>query len=808
MSGMDEEDEGSRRAGLGPAWKRPGLNLEIAPAEPEGASLVWRTSLEDTEEDEEARPRRKRGRGRRKPAPMPWLLLLSIAVAILWIISAGLLLIGGAQGGARPDLFDLVGQLLGPAAIIVLGGVMGESVRRSNRLSEALIRAERRMMDPDRGGEQAARSTARAVRAEMDRLEGAVGGIAERLSSLESTLMHRTSALKAAGEDARGGADALARTMETESARLDALIAALTELTANAQSSTRAASEGIDARAARLAEAADALVKRSGEVSDTASLAAERLDGAATRATAAIAQLDEAAARGESALARAHDLMVLARLRADEAAGGVTGAVEALRDVAAQASDTVRQASATIQQQAEGSRQASLETIEQLRASAEENGRRVAEALRAEAEAARQVGEETLVALRHSAEAVRQAALDARAQSAQHLDDNQRQLEGLRQVAFDAGQQADKFAENRLREARSMIEGSAGLLDETGARIQERFQRLAAACADQARSVEDVLDGLDRRMATLPVEAKARAEAIEAALADTLDRLNAAGKRAAAETARLDDAFQARLRDSYSALGEVVQRLGGLSGAVPGGAPLAPPPPPVPVAAPIVRPMAAPVASETVAPPPPPEPAPEPAPEPEAAAAPEPDAPETTAAEPAGEARPSLFGLRGALDTPALSEPVVAPPRINISSPIPVEEDVFAELQRNEARGPANGDWSWKQVLSTLDQRAQPDDTARMGQLARTLQLAKAIPPVTLDHLRGLASRSRAGGRAGTLESAPGEVAALRSLLAEDPDLRGAVVRFVESRREGAARARLQGNEARLYLVADAALDA
>jgi hypothetical protein len=48
----------------------------------------------------------------------------------------------------------------------------------------------------------------------------------------------------------------------------------------------------------------------------------------------------------------------------------------------------------------------------------------------------------------------------------------------------------------------------------------------------------------------------------------------------------------------------------------------------------------------------------------------------------------------------------------------------------------------------------------------------------------------------------------MRRKLTSDPELRAAIVRFVEERRESAARGRLAGNEARVYLVADAALEA
>eukprot|EP01032_Pedospumella_encystans_P039089 gene39089-44315_t len=196
-----------------------------------------------------------------------------------------------------------------------------------------------------------------------------------------------------------------------------------------------------------------------------------------------------------------------------------------------------------------------------------------------------------MAALRASSEAIRQAAEEARLRASEQETENQHRLDSARQTAFEVSKEADQFMSGRLKDAQAMIEQSAGLLDKTGARIQERFSALAAACGDQARSVEDILDGLDRRLSNLPQEADTRARAIEDALNETLSRLNAAGRRAAEETAALDEAFQVRLRDSYSALGDVVQRLGGLSGVlapIPAAPILAqqnalvPPPPPPP----------------------------------------------------------------------------------------------------------------------------------------------------------------------------------------------------------------------------------
>lgn len=142
---------------------------------------------------------------------------------------------------------------------------------------------------------------------------------------------------------------------------------------------------------------------------------------------------------------------------------------------------------------------------------------------------------------------------------------------------------------------------------------------------------------------------------------------------------------------------------------------------------------------------------------------------------------------------------------------MPIEDDPFAELQIGRAppaTGGAEGGWSWKQVLSTLDAKGAKAETGRIANLVRELSLETALTDASLDQLRKAASRSRDQGRKATRELLPDEVRAMRRKLASDPDLRASIVRFVEGRREAVGKGRITGNEARVYLVVDAALEA
>ena len=140
-----------------------------------------------------------------------------------------------------------------------------------------------------------------------------------------------------------------------------------------------------------------------------------------------------------------------------------------------------------------------------------------------------------------------------------------------------------------------------------------------------------------------------------------------------------------------------------------------------------------------------------------------------------------------------------------------IEDDPFSELQigRTQPVSPdAETGWSWKQVLSTLDAKGVKAETGRIAELLTELDLIAALTDGALEKLIAMAGRSRDEARRSTRELVPNEVRAMRRKLTSDPDLRASIVRFVEARREAAARGRLVGNEARVYFVADAALEA
>lgn len=832
---------------------RPLGAIDMAPAEGGNRPIPFEADEEETEDG--SRRTRRRGAG-----GTPWVLIASMLVAALWVAGAGVLYMRehGATGTDLQALFALVVQVLGPAAFAVLAGIMGESIAKSNREAKVLAVAARRMLEPDRSAARSARLVGEAVEGEIRRLEGALQTVTARIQQIESKVGDRTAALTAASQAARDGAGDLARTMEDERTRLDALVRALSDLTQTASVNTRAAAEGLEAHAAHLTAATDRMRRRSDEAVDAASDAAGRLDAATTRAVQAVSQLDEAAIRGEAALARAHDMMVLARIRADEAMAGLSGIVQSLQAAAETAAGAAGQAASAVDAGARTLRDSGLAALEDVRASAEAAGREIAASLRAEAEAASRIGRETIEALAGSAATVRGTVLETQDLVSLAIDTNSRKLDALRQATFDTARDADTFTENRIRDARALVEHSAGMLDETGVRVAERFQAVAASAADQARAVEDLLDGLTRRLAALPEEAGARAAALERELSDTLVRITDNGRRAAEEAALLDAAFQERLRASYAAMGELVMRLGGVAGlpsqlpSLPVAAPaLSPRPEPEPVrAAPAAITAKAaqptqPVSSNQGAVQQDSGPAGEPGRdrlklrglmdgaeeplEPEAG----PEAGVETGLATGLETGPETGPETGRVDLRAAASPAERPrpepgrPALAPGAGEPAADPYAGiDFSRPGGSGPATGGaWRWRDVLSSIDDAAdrkaaapaeaapavpadQPaTEAGSLRELVVELRLAKELPDSLDDRLKVLAARGKERSRLEVSGLVPDAVRLLRNRMRRDPGLRTRLVRFVEARREGAMRGRLVSDELRLYLVADAALD-
>ena len=517
----------------------------------------------ETDEEETIKQRKRR----RKKKPQPYLLVFSLVVATLYIIGA-LLYVNNLQNKAinELDVFTMIVTLLGPAALTVLAGFLGESISKANRDSRTLTLYAKRILEPEKSLSDGVKSRLSSVREEIEKLEVTINAATNRLAGLEENIRTKNLQLREVTNEARGGADQLVNTMEAERNRLSSILNGLAELNKSAQNSARQATIGLDEKTALLTKAAEALTETSNSAANAAENAAQRLDGAVDKAIGAASSLDEASMRGEQAIGRAHDLMVMARVSADKAIGGVSNAIDYLNDAANNAAETAKQVSQLVAKENENTLQNSEVMIENVRQIAEQSAKHIVSLMEAEAQNASLKAQESVQAFEETASSVKKLTEEAGNLIAAQLQANKHRIDNLRQQSFELSQEADSFAQSRLNSAKDLIEQSSGLLNDAGEKINSRFNDVANVCIEQAKSIEAIIDGLNNKLDSLPKEAQSRANMVEALLNETLSKLNDAGKQAAEEAKGLNENFQSRLQESYSALGEVAQRLAAISG--------------------------------------------------------------------------------------------------------------------------------------------------------------------------------------------------------------------------------------------------
>ncbi|WP_240008233.1 hypothetical protein [Pseudaquidulcibacter saccharophilus] len=798
---------------------RLGLGMEIPVTDGEnvpsrtGDSLTVpeekpKSYIFDTTEEEVAGKKVKRRRRKKQNSNI---MLYSIVVAIIWIIAA-VLVINQTNPSITnsTELAALIVTLIGPAAFAVLAGLMGDILVRSNNNARMLANTTRRLLQPEEGLAGSARSAILSIRSEIEKLDDTLGSVSNRLGSLENSISDKTQSLKQVSEDAKTGAFALVDTMENERKRLNNLLEGIAELTRTAQVTTKSAALGLDEKAQLLVEAAQALARNSDEATQSAQIAADKLDNAVSKAMGAISNLDEASQRGEEALSKAHDLMVMARLKTDDAVDGVSSAASSLNDAAENISTTASKVNDILAINANTARDYSVSTIDEVRAIAEETARKIALALKTEAQKAREVADQSMAALENTTGSIHSLAEQASKAIAEQLENNSRHVENLKQHSFEMNKEADQFVENRLINAKSLINQSANILNETGTQIEERFSNVAKACADQAQSVENIIDNLNQKLAKLPEQAKERADAVENALSDTLNRLNETGRRAAEETQALDAAFQERLKQSYSALGEVVQRLGGLSGVIA--------PPDVGTSVETAPIQQLPPKKETV------EKKPEDT-KPKFGHILSPQTPirSTPVTHSADEVKvpaeeTSKLNLRGReffedIDNQLGEEnqveakkPLVLKVDSNPSEKTVKRDNPFEGINLRDGADAPKSDWNWSDIFSAIDDKNGHAPT-NVADLIADKTLNRNINYAEIEQISQIYSRERSKAIIQVKVSLKENVSILSSYIGAQSELRSKVIKYVEENREKAMRGRLNNNETAFFLIAEAVLN-
>ncbi|HEV2365428.1 MAG TPA: hypothetical protein VGS12_14660 [Caulobacteraceae bacterium] len=478
----------------------------------------------------------------------------------------------------------LVMILAAPVALIWAAALaIGEGrallaeARRARRFAEQLA-------GPSAAAAAGAQETARALQESLDQTARAAAATTQSLSSLRQVLGTETERLT----DATSAADIAAgklvvslgnqRTeLSTLAVTLEARAAAVTDAmnrqqTMVGQASDLAESQLAEAQAMLAARAADlaAAAIRVGEASRSV---AEDLAGQAARLETAGAGVGEQLRIAEEGLAEqraalvaiAHGLRAdqeefaaLAETRTAQLTAMISGAskdTQGLTEAAAQAASAISDiVEKTAARQAELTAQAQAER-ERFEATATSAAATLAQAAQDQRAALDEELEKTRTAFQG---ALAEALETAKAQSETAREGVSR----MNEAVAAAGEAAEKAFEQRLAECRELVEKSAKLIDEAGDRAAHRLEQSLAAANAAIGELKGLAEETLSAVAALPGEAAARGDEVRAALAKGLEDLTTQARRAAEETAAIDQAFQERVKRNYDMLSEAVQLMG------------------------------------------------------------------------------------------------------------------------------------------------------------------------------------------------------------------------------------------------------
>lgn len=759
--------------------------------------------------------------------PPAWpIYLAALVVSVLWACAP----IAFAWGYRRsvapfdydPFAFTVFALLaLGPALFVWLGAYMirqGQRLAAESRRAKALtsemvapaVAAGLQTSDIVRGVQEeisAAAAAAEEARETLLALRGAVAEESQRLLEAASVSARTATSLSEALGRERTEMGALASTLDGQAASVADAITRQARMVAEAsdlaQTQLREAEAALAARAADLAAAAGETTEATRNAADDLTRHIARLETAGLGVREQISQVEAGlteqraglvtlshalrsdqeafAAQSETHAAKLSDFITQARLSAVEMGDRAVKGGEALRQLIAEAAEQFR------------------ELAETARAERDEFGQSTQHSLEAVSNAARQERARLEEQTRAAIAALNQAAEETRAAAAKHAEAARDQVDQLSEAAFTAGQQANKVFETRLGEARTLIEQSAAMVEQAGAATARKLDEGAHAARTTLQELDRMLAEVEDRAAKLPQRARGQAEEVRQAVAESLDELMEQARRTAEETQAIDEAFQERVRRNYEVLSDAVRLMGSVASI----APAAPRErPSLPPREPLVRTRRAPE-------PPPQEPL----------AAPEVEA---------------EGGAELELDTPVEPAPAAERdaradrPRLRLTPTATDEEfaHVFEQAGGRTAEEPPGSEegWTWKDLLSSIDQAEGKDGEAELAE-ALTHEIAAMgidpnalLPRTRVDEIAAaIQTRDVAGAREVVRRLAPAATRRLTRRIVGDKSLHRQVTKYlvrygelladaVERDPEGFMVATLLSSDAgRTYLLLDAA---
>ena len=352
-----------------------------------------------------------------------------------------------------------------------------------------------------------------------------------------------------------------------------------------------------------------------------------------------------------------------------------------------------------------------------------------------------------------------------------------RKVEQLSEAAFAAGQKADAAFEDRLDQAHALIQRSVELVDEAAAQSVARLDGGVAAAQETLEALRRSLAEIEAHEARAPAEAQARGQQVKAALDSATQALLESARTAAAELQQIDGAFQDRVKRNYEMLSEAVRLMGVIGGGAAARASGGLTPAPRP--APVLRPRLG-------------------------------EGPEARRAEPPAGGEPR----RRLKLTPTASDEAVKT----------VFESAVERRQGERADEPADGDWTWTDLLTSLGGEEAAGEEELEQALVEEIRglgvdLAALFPEPRIEEIAAALETGDLGGaREIAHRLAPAAIRKLARHVLSDKLLRAQADRFVQQQavrlndalrrgqtRVAIARA-LATDTGRAYLMFDAAV--
>jgi hypothetical protein len=281
---------------------------------------------------------------------------------------------------------------------------------------------------------------------------------------------------------------------------------------------------------------------------------------------------------------------------------------------------------------------------------------------------------------RAALDAMAMATADTRQAAIDHTEAAKARVEALGQAALLAAQTADQAFDARIDAARRLIDQSSEMLDQAGQRSAERIETGLAATRTAVEGLQTLLAEVDAKVTAMPDETRARAQVVRDAVERSIGELTAAARRAAEETQAIDAAFQGRIKHNYDMLSEALRLMGKVADAA--GKATAAPPQPAPVSADTAREIRLPPLASVAA--------------------------------------PNDFANGRASDDVALrprlkltSPPATPFASVNPAPPIEARAPAAPSASQRQApiaSPPSPGEWTWKDLLSSIDEPPMDDE--------------------------------------------------------------------------------------------------